>query len=89
MFGLQPSEQNHYSIGPVALKNQHCIHFLGHRNPRGDDSDISIHTYPYRFWPFLGVHNFEFQYFWGVFRKTNIFGGYENCVDIYLGSLEN
>ena len=77
MFGLQPSEQNHYSIGPVALKNRHCIHFLGHRNPRGDGSDISIHTYPYRLWPFLGVHNFEFQYFFfgGGVQKNEYFWG--------------
>ena len=24
---------------------------------------------------FFGVQNFEFQYFWGVFKKINIFWG--------------
>ena len=36
---------------------------------------------------FLGVQNFEFQYFWG-FQKNECCGGgggYEDCVDIFLG----
>ena len=45
---------------------------------------------------FLGVQNFEFQYFWG-FQKTDYFGGYEDFVDIldvdvdvdFLGSSQN
>ena len=32
---------------------------------------------------FLGVQNHEFQYFWGVSEKMNIFLGYEDFVDIF------
>ena len=34
-----------------------------------------IFTYIRRLGPFFGVQNFEFQYFFLVFRKMNIFGG--------------
>ena len=34
---------------------------------------------------FFGVQNSEFQYFLGVFRKMNIFWGYEDFVDILGG----
>ena len=34
---------------------------------------------------FWGVHNSEFQYFWG-FQKNEYFFGYEDFVDIFLGS---
>ena len=37
---------------------------------------------------FLGVQNFEFQYFW-VFQKTEYFCGYEDFVDIFGGSSQN
>ena len=30
---------------------------------------------------FFWVQNFEFQYFWGVFRKKNF--GYEDFVDMF------
>ena len=33
-----------------------------------------IFSYIHRPGLFLGVKNFEFQYFWGVFRKMIIFG---------------
>ena len=42
-------------------------------------SDIFIHTWTRSI---LGVHNFEFQYFWG-FRKNKYFPGYEDFVDIF------
>ena len=41
-------------------------------NPQGGYSDIFIHR---RLGSFFLVQNFEFQYFLGVFRKINIFGG--------------
>ena len=75
MFGLQPSEQNYYSIGPVALKNRHCIHFLGHMNPRGMTlifPYIRIHIGSGHLWGFT-ILNFNIlggfqknEYFWGV-----------------------
>ena len=33
-----------------------------------------IFSYIRRLGSFLGVQNFEFLFFWGVFRKMNIFG---------------
>ena len=41
-------------------------------------------SYIRRLGSFLGVQNFEFQYFWGFSEKI-IFLGYENFVDIFLG----
>ena len=41
------------------------------------------------FFFFFLVQNSEFQYFLGVFRKMNIFGEYEDFVDIFLGSSQN
>ena len=38
---------------------------------------------------FFWVQNSEFQDFFGVFRKTIIFGGYEDFVCIFLGSSQN
>ena len=37
---------------------------------------------------FLGVQNFEFQYFWGFQKNENSFG-YEDLVDIFGGSSQN
>ena len=39
---------------------------------------------------FLGVQNFKFQYFFGVFtKKKKLFrGGYEEIVDIFWGQLQ-
>ena len=34
---------------------------------------------------FFGVQNSEFQYFWGFSEKMNIFGGFEDFVDIFWG----
>ena len=42
-------------------------------------SGIFIHTWTRSI---LGVHNFEFQYFWG-FQKNKYFWGYEDFVDIF------
>ena len=38
--------------------------------------------------PFLGFKILKFNIL-GVFRKMNIFGGYEDFVDIVLGSSQN
>ena len=46
-----------------------------------------ICSYILRLEPFLGVQNFEFQYFWGCSEKL-IFLGYEDFVDC-LGSSQN
>ena len=48
----------------------------------GGYSDIFTHTQAW-------VQNSEFQYFWGFSEKINIFGGYEDFVDIFLGSSQN
>ena len=55
--------------------------------PQGERG-ILIFSYTRRLVLFLGVHNFEFQYFWG-FQKTEYFGGYEDFVDIILGLSQN
>ena len=47
-----------------------------------------IFPYIRRLGPFLGVQNFEFRYFLG-FQKNKYFLGYENVVDIFLGSSQN
>ena len=36
---------------------------------------------------FFGVQNSEFQYFFGFSEKKNIFWGYEDFVDIFLGHM--
>ena len=36
-----------------------------------------------RLGPFFWVQNSEFQYFFGFSEKKNIFGGYEDFVDIF------
>ena len=43
-----------------------------------------IFSYIRRLGPFFWVQNFEFQYFLGVFKKINIFWGYEDFVDIFF-----
>ena len=51
-----------------------CLHFSSVCPPEGGGGGTLIfHTYVGLgyFW----VKNFEFQYFYGVFRKLNIFGG--------------
>ena len=42
-----------------------------------------------RLGPLFGVQNSEFQYFFWVFRKMNIFWGYEDFVDFFGGSSQN
>ena len=55
-------------------------------DPRGGSP---IFSHMRRLGPFFLVQNSEFQYFFGVFRKMNIFWGYEDYVDIFLGSSQN
>ena len=47
-----------------------------------------IFSYIRRLRPYLGVQSFEFQYFLG-FQKGKYFFGYEDFVDIFLGSSQN
>ena len=53
--------------------------------PRGG---TLIFSYIRRLGPFFGGQNFEFQYFLG-FQKNEYFFGYENFVDIFLGSSQD
>ena len=53
---------------------------------QGGYSEIFIYTRRLAVGPFLGVQNYEFQYFWWFCRKMNIFWGYDEIVDIVLGS---
>ena len=41
----------------------------------GSQGGTLIFSYIRRLGSFFGVQNFEFQYFWGGFRKNNIFWG--------------
>ena len=57
-------------------------------SPRGGGGGGgTLLSYISRLGLFLGVQNFEFQYFWG-FQKNEYFflGTYEDFVDIFLGS---
>ena len=56
-------------------------------NTRGGGTLIFSHIR--RFGLFFWVQNSEFQYFWGFSEKMNIFGGYEDFADIFLGSSQN
>ena len=47
-----------------------------------------IFSYIRRLGPFFWVQNFNFDIFWG-FQKNKYFLGYENFVDIFLGSSQN
>ena len=47
-----------------------------------------IFSYIRRLGPFLGFKILNFDIFW-VFQKNKCFFGYENFVDIFLGSLQN
>ena len=42
-----------------------------------------IFSYIRRLESFLGVQHFDFQYYFFGFQKKNIFGGYEDFVDIF------
>ena len=48
-----------------------------------------IFSYIRRLGPFFLFQNSEFQYFFWVFRKMNIFLGYEDFLDIFWGSSQN
>ena len=48
-----------------------------------------IFSHLHRLGLFFGVHNSEFQIFLGFSEKINIFGGYEDFVDIFWGSSQN
>ena len=54
--------------------------------PRGG---TLIFSYIRRLGSFLGVQNFEFQYFWGVSEKKIFSGECEDFVDIFGGSSQN
>ena len=56
--------------------------------PRGGGGTL-IFSHIRRLGPFFWVQNSEFQYFFLVLRKMNIFWGYEDFVDIFLGSSQN
>ena len=45
------------------------------QDPREGGGGNLIFSYIRRLWPFFGVQNFEFQYFWRVFRKNDYFLG--------------
>ena len=57
-----------------------------HPNPRGKGTLIL--SYIHRLGLFFWVQNFEFQYFLG-FQKNDYCFGYEDFVDIFLGSSQN
>ena len=57
--------------------------------PGGGGGGTLIFSYIRRLGPFFWVQNFEFQYFFGGFQKNKYFFGYENFVDIFLGSSQN
>ena len=50
--------------------------------PQGGGGTL-IFSYIHRLGLFMGVQNFEFQYFWGGFQKNKIFLGYFDFVDIF------
>ena len=68
-----------------------CHNYTVQTNPRPQGGTL-IFSYIRRLGSFFGVQNFEFQYFFYFFfwgggggvRKMNIFGGYEDFVDIYI-----
>ena len=53
-------------------------------NPRVGGGTL-IFSYIRRLGSFFWVQIFVFQYFFRVFRKINIFGGYDDFVDIFGG----
>ena len=61
-----------------------CINVPG----GGGGGGTLIFLYTRRLGSFFWVQNFEFQYFWG-FQKNEYFLGYEDLVDILLGSSQN
>ena len=54
----------------------------------GGGEGTLIFSHIRRLGPFFGFKILNFNIF-GVFRKKNIFGGYEDFVDIFLGSSQN
>ena len=54
--------------------------------PRGGTLIFSLIR---RLGPFFWVQNSEFQNLFWVFRKINVFWGYEDFVDIFWGSSQN
>ena len=59
---------------------------FGACEPRGG---TLIFSHIRRLGPFFWVRNSEFQYFFGLSVKMNIFWGYEDFVDIFWGSSQN
>ena len=66
----------------------YCFETQDTTSPGGGGGCSLIFSHIRRLGLFFGVQNSEFQYFWG-FQKNNIFGGYEDFVDIFLGSSQN
>ena len=62
-----------------------CIYVPG---GGGGGGATLIFLYSRRLGSFFGVQNLEFQYSWG-FQKNEYFLGYEDLVDILLGSSQN
>ena len=50
--------------------DMHCLS-MSYKKAQGG---TMIFSYIRKLGSFFWVQNFEFQYFWGVFRKINIFG---------------
>ena len=73
-------------IGKDVAKFVVCCSRDWHFKPRGG---TLIFSHIRRLGLFFGVQNSEFQYFLGFSKKMNIFGGYEEFVDIFWGSLQN
>ena len=65
-----------------------CINVPGGGGGGGGGGGTLIFLYTRRLGSFFWVQNFEFQYFWG-FQKNEYFLGYEDLVDILLGSSQN
>ena len=60
------------------------VHLLGGGGGGGRGGTL-IFSYIRRLGPFLGVQNFEFQYFLRLFRKMNIFWGMKILWIFFLG----
>ena len=67
----------------------YCFETQDTTSPRGVGGCTLIFSHIRKLGLFLGVQNSEFQYFFWVVRKINIFWGYEDFVDIILGSSQN
>ena len=82
MADLQPIEKGTILCGIISV--------FGDNSPRGGGGGggTLIFSYIRRLGPFFGVKFLNFNIFWG-FQKNEYFLGYENFVDIFLGSSQN